>query len=136
MRPGEYVLASEPIECNAGREAIELEVTNTGDRPVQIGSHYHFAEINPCVVFDRDRALGRRLDIPAGTAVRLEPGDTRTVRLIALGGKRKVYGFHNLVNGPLDVRKPARVHAMGEAGYGFAEYGADLSDPKIVDKEA
>lgn len=136
MRPGEYVLADEPIECNAGREAIELEVTNTGDRPVQVGSHYHFAEINPAVEFDRHRALGRRLDIPAGTAVRLEPGDTRTVRLIELCGKRKVFGFHNLVNGPLDIRKPARVHVMGEAGYGFADHGADRSDPKTVNEEA
>ncbi|AWB84299.1 urease subunit beta [Corynebacterium liangguodongii] len=133
MRPGEYVLASEPIVCNAGREAIELEVTNTGDRPVQVGSHYHFAEINPQVSFDRTAALGRRLDIPAGTAVRLEPGDTRTVRLIPLSGKRKVFGFHNLVDGSLDPRDPARVHVMSETDYGFFEHGVDRTDPKSVD---
>ena len=136
MRPGEYVLADAPIECNAGRDAIELEVTNTGDRPVQVGSHYHFAEINPAVQFDRKRALGHRLDIPAGTAVRLEPGDTRSVKLVPLAGKRKVFGFHNLVNGPLDARQPARVHVMGEEGYGFSDHGADLTDPKTVDEEA
>lgn len=136
MIPGEYVLAGEPVVCNEGREAIKLEVTNTGDRPVQVGSHYHFAEINPSVSFDRTKALGYRLDIPAGTAVRLEPGDTRTVELIPLGGKRKVYGFHNLVNGPLDPREPAPVHKMGEEDYGFTEHGAATSDPKTVDKES
>lgn len=107
MQPGEYVLASEPIRCNPGRESISLEVLNRGDRPVQVGSHYHFAEANRALDFDRQAALGRRLDIPAGTAVRLEPGDSTTVELIPLGGDRVVYGFRDLVNGHLDPVKPS-----------------------------
>src|SRR5688500_15385113 len=89
MIPGEYVLRSEPLTVNAGREAIAVVVVNTGDRPVQVGSHYHFAEANRALEFDRMVAHGRRLDIPAGTAARFEPGDSRTVRLIALGGSRE-----------------------------------------------
>ena len=102
MIPGEYVLRPEPITANAGREAIEVAVTNTGDRPVQVGSHYHFAEANAALDFDREAAHGRRLDIPAGTAARFEPGDSRTVRLIELAGSREVYGLSNGVNGKLD----------------------------------
>jgi len=102
MIPGEYVLRPEPVTANAGREAIEVAVTNTGDRPVQVGSHYHFAEANAALAFDRHAAYGRRLDIPAGTAARFEPGDARTVRLIELAGTREVYGLSNAVNGKLD----------------------------------
>jgi urease subunit beta len=93
MIPGEYMLAEEDIPANAGRESVEVAVANTGDRPVQVGSHYHFAEVNPALCFDRDKALGRRLDIIAGTAVRFEPGQTRTVRLVPFGGKRRICGF-------------------------------------------
>ena len=106
MTPGEYVLAGTPVVCNEGREAIALEVLNRGDRPVQVGSHFHFAEANRALQFDRDRAVGHRLDIPAGTAVRLEPGDTTTVRLIPLGGDRVVHGFRDLMDGPLDAHAP------------------------------
>ncbi len=102
MIPGEYVLRPEPVTANAGREAIEVAVTNTGDRPVQVGSHFHFAEANAALAFDREAAYGRRLDIPAGTAARFEPGDSRTVRLIELAGRREVYGLSNAVNGKLD----------------------------------
>jgi urease subunit beta len=102
MIPGEYVLRPEPVTANAGREAIEVAVTNTGDRPVQVGSHFHFAEANAALSFDRDAAYGRRLDIPAGTAARFEPGDSRSVRLIALAGRREVFGLSNAVNGKLD----------------------------------
>jgi len=102
MIPGEYVLRPEPVTANAGREAIEVAVTNTGDRPVQVGSHYHFAEANAALDFDRKAAYGRRLDIPAGTAARFEPGDSRTVRLIELAGRREVFGLSNAVNGKLD----------------------------------
>ncbi|NUS36875.1 MAG: urease subunit beta [Pseudarthrobacter sp.] len=102
MIPGEYVLRPEPITANAGREAIEVAVTNTGDRPVQVGSHFHFAEVNAALHFDRAAARGRRLDIPAGTAARFEPGDSRSVRLIGLAGAREVYGLSNAVNGKLD----------------------------------
>ncbi|MEJ1192552.1 urease subunit beta [Pseudarthrobacter sp. CCNWLW207] len=101
MIPGEYNLRSEPVTVNAGREAIDVVVTNTGDRPVQVGSHFHFAEANAALTFDRQAAYGRRLDIPAGTAARFEPGDSRTVRLIELAGSRHVYGLSNAVNGPL-----------------------------------
>ncbi|BAC17804.1 urease, beta subunit [Corynebacterium efficiens YS-314] len=102
MIPGEYVLSDTPILCNRGREAIEIEVINTGDRPVQIGSHYHFAEVNPLVTFDRVRARGMRLDIPAGTAARLEPGDATTVRLIPFAGGRLIRGFRNEINGAVE----------------------------------
>ncbi|WP_026927017.1 urease subunit beta [Granulicoccus phenolivorans] len=100
--PGGYVLADEPILINADRETVELEVTNTGDRPVQVGSHYHFAEANSALRFDRAAARGFRLDIPAGTAARFEPGDRRRVRLVALAGNREVHGFTGLINGRLD----------------------------------
>ncbi|MDI2036037.1 urease subunit beta [Paenarthrobacter nitroguajacolicus] len=102
MIPGEYRLRPGSIPCNSGREAIAVEVVNRGDRPVQIGSHYHFAEANRALEFDREAAYGRRLDIPAGTAARFEPGDRKTVRLIALVGAREVYGLSNAVNGKLD----------------------------------
>jgi len=102
MIPGEYILRPEPVTANAGREAIEAAATNTGDRPVQVGSHFHFAEANSALSFDREAAYGRRLDIPAGTAARFEPGDSRTVRLIGLAGNREVYGLSNAVNRRLD----------------------------------
>ena len=100
---GGYLHPGGEIELNAGREAIELEVANRGDRPIQVGSHYHFAEVNRALAFDRMAAYGRRLDVPAGTAARFEPGDTRTVRLIPLAGRRVVTGGHGLVGGPLDT---------------------------------
>jgi len=101
MIPGEILPAPGEIELNAGREAVELEVANTGDRPVQVGSHYHFAETNPALAFDRAAARGRRLDIPAGTAVRFEPGQTRTVRLVPYAGARVVHGFRGETEGPV-----------------------------------
>ncbi len=101
MIPGEVFPAAGEIELNAGREAVEIDVANTGDRPVQVGSHYHFAETNPALSFDRAAARGRRLDIPAGTAVRFEPGQTRRVSLVPLAGARVVHGFRGGVEGPL-----------------------------------
>jgi urease subunit beta len=101
--PGEYRLAGEDVVINAGREGTEIEVANSGDRPVQVGSHYHFYEVNPALLFDREKAFGRRLDIIAGTAVRFEPGQTRTVRLIPYGGSRHVFGFRGAVTGALDA---------------------------------
>ncbi|MEZ5128053.1 MAG: urease subunit beta [Micropruina glycogenica] len=103
MIPGEYRLASEPVTANPGRPTVTVAVTNTGDRPVQVGSHYHFFEVNPALEFDRAASRGFRLDIPAGTAVRFEPGDAKTVGLVALAGRREVYGLANAVNGPLDA---------------------------------
>jgi len=102
MIPGELLPEPGTLDLNAGRHTLVLEVANRGDRPVQVGSHFHFHEANDALAFDRDAALGRRLDIPAGTAVRFEPGDSCEVRLIPLAGSRRVVGFNGLVNGPLD----------------------------------
>ena len=102
MIPGEIFPAEGDITLNAGAEVTVLTVANTGDRPVQVGSHYHFAETNPGLAFDRDAARGLRLDIPAGTAVRFEPGQTREVRLVPLQGARRVFGFNAKVMGDLD----------------------------------
>lgn len=101
MIPGEILPAAGEIEINAGLPVIRLMVANTGDRPVQVGSHYHFAETNPALAFDRAAARGRRLDIAAGTAVRFEPGQTREVRLVPYGGARRVFGFNAQVMGDL-----------------------------------
>ena len=103
MKPGELQLANGDIELNAGREKRTLIVANTGDRPIQVGSHYHFAEVNPALQLDRELAMGFRLDIAAGTAVRFEPGQQRSVTLVALGGLRRVYGFRGEVMGPLST---------------------------------
>jgi urease subunit beta len=102
MIPGEILPASGDIELNVGRPTLKLAVANTGDRPIQVGSHYHFAETNAALVFDRAAARGYRLNIPAGTAVRFEPGQKRTIELVALGGDRIVIGFSGAVMGPLD----------------------------------
>ena len=101
MIPGEVMPADGDIELNVGIERTTLTVANTGDRPIQVGSHYHFAETNPALSFDRSAARGKRLDIAAGTAVRFEPGDTKEVSLVALGGKREVYGLNNKIDGKL-----------------------------------
>jgi urease beta subunit len=101
MIPGEYFLKSDPIEANPGRKTSRIAVTNRGDRPIQVGSHCHFFEVNRALAFDRQTAYGMRLNIPAGTAVRFEPGDTKEVELVALGGTRTVYGINGLVNGKL-----------------------------------
>ena len=101
MIPGEVIAAEGEIELNAGLEVVTLEVSNSGDRPIQVGSHYHFFETNPGLKFEREKAKGMRLDIPAGTAVRFEPGQTRAVNLIPLQGKREVYGFRQDVMGKL-----------------------------------
>ena len=102
MIPGEIITAGGDIELNSGRVSIALDVANSGDRPIQVGSHYHFFETNAALKFDRDKARGFRLDIPAGTAVRFEPGQTRSVRLIAYAGARIVHGFNNKIGGKLE----------------------------------
>jgi urease subunit beta len=110
MIPGEYFLAEGDIEINAGRGTAVVDVTNRGDRPIQVGSHFHFFEVNRALVFDRVRAYGMRLNIAAGTAIRFEPGDSRSVELVALAGSRKMSGLNRLVEGPLDdeaVRRKA-----------------------------
>ena len=99
MIPGEYILANGDIECNAGRATSQLTVVNTGDRPVQVGSHFHFFEVNKQMEFDRERAFDMRLNIAAGTAVRFEPGEEKEVELVRFGGNKKIMGFNNLVDG-------------------------------------
>ena len=101
MIPGEIIVAAGEIELNAGRPTATLSVANTGDRPIQVGSHYHFFETNNALSFDRAKARGMRLDIPAGTAVRFEPGQTREVQLVAYAGARRVFGFNGKINGAL-----------------------------------
>ena len=105
MIPGEYAIESGDIELNAGRRTARLKVANSGDRPIQVGSHYHFFETNGALQFDRAAAYGFRLNIPAGTAVRFEPGQERRVELVALAGDRKVYGFLGKVMGPLEKNR-------------------------------
>jgi urease subunit beta len=102
MIPGELIPKEGTIELNAGRPVTELNVANTGDRPIQIGSHFHFFEVNEALQFDRAAARGQRLDIPAGTAVRFEPGDEKIIKLVPLTGERRVYGFNAKVEGALD----------------------------------
>jgi urease subunit beta len=101
MIPGEYMLQAADIIANAGRTTVMVAVVNTGDRPVQIGSHFHFFEVNRQLQFDRPAAYGMRLNIPAGTAVRFEPGEEKEVQLVTFGGAQKIYGFNNLVNGDI-----------------------------------
>ncbi|MDZ8029740.1 urease subunit beta [Nostoc sp. DedSLP04] len=101
MIPGEIITTEGEIELNVGRPTIKLQVSNTGDRPIQVGSHYHFYEVNTALNFDREQARGMRLDIPAGTAVRFEPGDEKQITLIPLVGTRQVYGFNAKINGNL-----------------------------------
>jgi urease subunit beta len=117
MIPGQIVAQEGTIELNVGRPTIEVDVANHGDRPVQVGSHYHFHEANDALVFDRASARGFRLNIPAGTAVRFEPGQSRRVELVAIAGDRIVYGFAARVMGPLDAARPSKAaraaHASG-----------------------
>lgn len=103
MIPGEMIVQPGEIELNANRPVTRLQVANEGDRPIQVGSHFHFYEVNPALKFNRPQAYGMRLDIPAGTAVRFEPGDERQIALVPLAGTRQVYGFNNQINGQLDT---------------------------------
>jgi urease subunit beta len=103
MAPGQIIITkSDPLELNAGQNIVELSVSNTGDRPIQVGSHFHFYEVNTGLQFDREKAKGMRLNITAGTAIRFEPGDEKQVELVPLGGTREIYGFNGAVNGPLE----------------------------------
>ncbi len=119
MIPGEYFFDGPDLELNAGRPTVTLQVNNTGDRPVQIGSHFHFFEVNRALRFDRAAAYGFRLDIPAGTSVRFEPGEERTVHLVALGGRRIVRGLNGLVAGALDEpgTREAALQRAAAGGY-------------------
>jgi len=117
MKPGEYMISQGDIQANAGRATVSIQVTNTGDRPVQVGSHAHFFEVNRALSFERRQAYGFRLNIPAGTSVRFEPGDSRRVELTEYGGRRIVFGFSGLVNGSLDDKKDDALRKAQEGGF-------------------
>jgi len=127
MIPGEIFTQEGDIELNAGASVLRLSVSNTGDRPIQVGSHYHFAEANPALAFDRQLARGCRLDIAAGTAVRFEPGQSRSVQLIPFGGRRKVFGFRGEVMGALDATDSAS--KQSDSGGGSLIASSDQRDP-------
>jgi urease beta subunit len=111
--PGEYFLREDPIELNEGRARARVRVENTGDRPIQVGSHTHFFEVNRALRFPRGAAYGHRLDIPAGTSLRFEPGEGREISLVPFAGSRTVFGMNALVNGPLDARREQAIHDVG-----------------------
>ncbi|MGZ5489416.1 MAG: urease subunit beta [Nitrososphaeraceae archaeon] len=123
MIPGEYILSSDPVICNGNKKTVSITVSNTGDRPCQVGSHTHFFEVNKALDFPREQAYGYRLNIPAGTSIRFEPGDSREVELCELGGKRIVYGFNGLTMGGLNskVSKEAALEKAKKLGFkGFS----------------
>ena len=118
MIPGEYLLGEGDIEANVGRRTLQLTVANSGDRPIQVGSHFHFFEANKALRFDRGRSFGMRLNVPAGTAVRFEPGDEKVVTLVELAGAREVYGLNALADGKVDdSRRDAAVKKAAQAGF-------------------
>lgn len=118
-KPGEWLLSDKPVEINAGRRTCRLKVRNTGDRPVQVGSHYHFFEVNRALDFDRARAMGMHLNFPGGLAVRFEPGDEKEVELVEFGGTRRVVGFNNLVNGGLTAQTTVKQALQRARSLGF-----------------
>jgi len=119
MHPGEYLLdeAAGPIQANSGRRTLRLRVKNTGDRPIQVGSHYHFFEVNRALVFDREKTYGMRLNIAAGTGVRFEPGEEKEVELTEYAGLRVVHGFQGFVGGPLDSSRERAMRRLSDAGF-------------------
>ena len=120
MIPGEYFLSKDPILANVGRKTVKIKVTNTGDRPIQVGSHTHFFEVNKALSFQRSRTFGFHLNIPSGTSLRFEPGDSRTVEVTEYGGKKAVFGFNSLVNGKL-TEKQKEVSLLKLKKKGFKE---------------
>jgi len=120
MIPGEYFLSKEPILANVGRKTIKIKVTNTGDRPIQVGSHTHFFETNKALSFQRNKTFGFHLNIPSGTSLRFEPGDSRTVEVTEFGGKKTVFGFNSLVNGKL-TKKQKEISLLKIKKKGFKE---------------
>jgi len=117
MKPGEYIISDQEILANVGRTTVSVQVINTGDRPVQIGSHAHFFEVNKALSFPREKAYGFHLNIPSGTSIRFEPGDSREVSLTEYGGEKIVYGFSGLVNGPLDEKKRDALQVAKDRGF-------------------
>ena len=133
--PGEYLLRPEPLMLNADRAAIEVEVANLGDRPIQVGSHYPFFETNASLRFDRSRTVDMRLDIPSGTAVRFEPGETKTVRMVPLGGERIVFGGNGLISGPVDgSNRAAAIARARDAGFATTSTGSPQSNSGLPPK--
>jgi urease subunit beta len=118
LTPGEVVVGEGTVTLNEGRETAEVTVGNTGDRPVQVGSHFHFFEANAALEFDREAAFGMRLNIPAGTAVRFEPGDQQTIELVDIGGKRVAHGMNGMVNGSVDADPADALERLRGAGFG------------------
>jgi urease subunit beta len=124
MIPGEYILSSDPVICNGNKKTVSITVKNTGDRPCQIGSHTHFFEVNKALDFPREKAYGYRLNIPAGTSIRFEPGDSREVELVELGGKRIVYGFNGLTMGGLNSTMGKQAALEKAKIQGFKGFGS------------
>ena len=117
MKPGEYIISDQEILANVGKSVVSIKVVNTGDRPIQVGSHTHFFEINKALSFPREKAYGYHLNIPSGTSIRFEPGDSRNVDLTEYGGEKTVYGFSGLVNGPLEEKKEEALKNARERGF-------------------
>ena len=124
MIPGEYILSSDPIICNGNKKTVSITVSNTGDRPCQVGSHTHFFEVNKALDFPREQAYGYRLNIPAGTSIRFEPGDSREVELCELGGKRIVYGFNGLTMGGLNSKMAKQAALEKAKNLGFKGFSS------------
>jgi urease beta subunit len=132
MIPGEWLLSEEPVEINAGRRTLKLRVHNTGDRPIQVGSHYHFFEANRALAFDRPKTFGMRLNVPSGKAIRFEPGDEKDVELVEFGGMRRILGFDGLVDGSIDAEHTRReaMRRAKERGYlGMQDWQPSAGDP-------
>jgi urease beta subunit len=124
MIPGELFVRADPIQANTGRETVKIEVANTAGRPIQVGSHFHFFEVNKALVFPRRLAFGKHLNIPAGTAVRFEPGDRKTVTLVSFAGTQEVYGLNNLTQGPAtEATREAALERVKASGFGNADTG-------------
>ncbi len=117
MIPGEYLISDKPVIANQGKKTVKIRVTNTGDRPIQVGSHTHFFEVNKALEFPRTEAYGFHLNIPSGTSIRFEPGDSRDVELTEYGGKKIVWGFSGLVNGPLDEKRKEALKRAKKEGF-------------------
>lgn len=134
--PGQWILSDQPVEINAGRRTLRLQVRNTGDRPIQVGSHYHFFEVNRALDFDRPSAMGMRLNIPSGTAVRFEPGDEKEIELVEYGGMQRVVGFNALVNGSVQSRRSVLegLRLARELGFGGMER-LDQQENAILDRQ-
>ena len=128
MIPGEWLLSDEPIELNAGRRKLRLTVRNTGDRPIQVGSHFHFFEVNRVLSFDRHAAIGLRLDVPSGQSLRFEAGDEREVELVEFGGRRRLIGFNGLLAGALSARWTVEQALERADALGFMHEGAEAPE--------